>query len=122
MCELRENAAFKAQDYGLDQNLVGCPLTMSIGILRELNYARSPFEIVMILQKVHKKIAEEMEEYSLIRGNKITINGDIVISALMSIFIKADIKFAIEKMLYVQYFSYIDYSISEVFFIIGELL
>ena len=114
MLSLREKNEFKPCEYGQDEKLVGCTFKKSVETLRQLNTVSSPFEIVSVLQQTHISIAEEVEEYK--KQNNISdvfINGDIILASLMGVFLDAQLEHPIRDMLYVQYFSFIDYRISE---------
>ena len=112
---MKNDGTFKPQEYGQDDKFAVCPFKRSIEILSGLNTTTTPFEVASILQKTHRQIAEEFEEFALSLGMRdVPINGDIVIASLMTAFIHAGIEHPIEKMLYIQHFSYIAYNISEV--------
>ncbi len=92
-----------------------CPFKRSTALLRSINAAAAPFEIVTLLRQTHKEMTEEIQEYASATGaGEVAINGDIVIASLMTVFLNAQLEHPLAAMTYVQYFSYIDYSITEV--------
>ena len=109
-----ESGTFKPCEYGQDVLLADCPFKKSIEKLQALNKVISPFEIVMTLQKTHKEIVKEIEEFSLSLGKDISINGDIAIASLMTVFLSGKILHPLKWTTYAQYFSYINNNIGEI--------
>lgn len=70
--------------------------------------------MIKTLQRTHKQITRDIEEYGLNIGQHIAINGDIAIASLMTAFLNSKIMHPIKCSTYVQYFSYVDYNIGEV--------
>ncbi len=113
--ELREKHDFRPCDYGQDKRLAACEFRRSVAVLRTLGTVVAPFEIVTILQETHKTIAEEIEEFAKANGtDEIKMNGDIAIASLMTVFLNAMVEHPIFDMVYVQSFSYINHSITEI--------
>eukprot|EP00826_Nyctotherus_ovalis_P045751 TRINITY_DN5093_c0_g1_i3.p1 TRINITY_DN5093_c0_g1~~TRINITY_DN5093_c0_g1_i3.p1 ORF type:complete len:204 (-),score=16.72 TRINITY_DN5093_c0_g1_i3:472-1083(-) len=109
-----EGGMFDPCEYGQGKLLANCPLKRSIETLKGLNNAAAPFEAIKIIQRTHKQITKEVEEYGLSIGRHISINGDIAIASLMTVFLNSQISNPIKWSIFVQYFSYIDYNMGEV--------
>jgi len=105
---------FNPCEYGQDKRLANCPLDKSIKTFHNLNKAIAPFEVIKTIQRTHKQITKDIEEYGLNIGQHITINGDIAIASLMTVFLNSNIMTPIKWSMYAQHFSYIDYKIGEV--------
>lgn len=81
-------------------------------IFEELNDAIAPFEVVNILLRTHKQISDDIKEFAVRKKiGKIEINGDVIISSLMTIFVNSNIHNPLKNSTYIQYFSYLDYNI-----------
>lgn len=109
-----EGGMFNPCEYGQDKLLSNCPLKRSIETLKGLNTAAAPFEAIKIIQRTHKQITKEVEEYGLSIGRHVSINGDVAIASLMTAFLNSKVNNPIKWSIFVQYFSYIDYNIGEV--------
>lgn len=109
---MRNTGSFNPCEYGQDKRLVDCPLKRSTEVFEELNKAVAPFEIVDILLRTHKQITEDIKEFAGSRKmGKVEINGDVIISSLMTISTHCDFHSPIKNSVYVQHFSYLDYNI-----------
>ena len=76
----------------------------------------TPFEKIEVLKFAHKQIKLDIKEHlALNKYNEIPLNGDIIIASVVTALINNPyIENAIANSIIIQYFSYVNYSISEV--------
>ena len=109
---IKQLGKFNPCEYGQDKRLLDCPLKKSMETLQELNNAVAPFEIVNTLLKTHKQITEDIKEYARSKKiEKVDINGDVIISSLMTIFVNSNLIHPLINAVYAQHFSYLDYNV-----------
>jgi len=81
-----------------------------------MNEYRTPFEKIDLLVLVHKQIKLDINEHILnTKLKQIPLSGDILISSMITAIVNSLlIENIISNMLLIQYFSYVNYSTSEV--------
>lgn len=117
---VKEADAFKPCEYGQDPDLASCPLTRSSEVLQALNKVVAPFEVVEVLQKAQRQIANELEEYSFSLAKNIPVTNAVATASLMTALLNAQIFQTIKLTIYMEYFSYVDYNEGEVSILIKK--
>ena len=112
---LREQNVFDPCVYGQDHALAGCSFKKSADVLREMNKALAPFEFLDIIKQTHRQITTDIREWVKSKDDEaIDVNGDILLGSLTTVFLSAELEHPLRDILFVQYFSYINYNFSEV--------
>ena len=107
---------FNPKDYGQDKTLLACSFLKTGQLLSKMNEYRTPFEKIDLLVLVHKQIKLDINEHILnTKLKQIPLSGDILISSMITAIVNSLlIENIISNMLLIQYFSYVNYSTSEV--------